>query len=269
MTADSRPRRLGNLVPKLLAGAAISVIAGAGTTGVAGAHADADVIAVPAGEQVTVNLRPNHGCGDSPTIEVAIRAPLEGAVAGEVEGWNATAEDNGQGQTVLEWTGGSLPTDVTGAFPVTFTAPDSVGELLLFPAVQVCENGEELAWISGDPEDEYPVPRLLILPAGSMPAVSIEDVPEGTPGRELLTADVDVTATTAPATTQTTAPTDGETSSPTASSSTSSTGPDAVDEPSEAVDESADDGGLPLAVPVAVVAVIVAGGGFAVWKRRS
>ncbi len=80
-------------------------------------------------------------------------------------------------------------------------APDAVGELLTFPAVQTCANGEELPWISGDPADEFPAPRLLILPPGSQPAATIDDVPLDAPGREQLTAVIDVdnpAATTVP-----------------------------------------------------------------------
>ena len=64
--------------------------------------------------------------------------------------------------------------------------------LLTFPAIQVCENGEELAWISGDPADEYPAPRVLVLPPGSEPAATLDDVPLDAPGRDQLVAVVDV-----------------------------------------------------------------------------
>ena len=67
------------------------------------------------------------------------------------------------------------------------TKPSAVGELLVFPSVQECENGETLSWIDGDPASEYPAPRLLILAPGSEPATSIDQVPADAPGRELLT----------------------------------------------------------------------------------
>ena len=102
--------------------------------------------------------------------------PVPGRHCRHVEGWTATATPDGAGNSVLEWTGGVLPADEEGAFPVEFTAPDTPGVLLTFPAIQVCENGEELAWISGDPADEYPAPRVLVLPPGSQPAATIDDV---------------------------------------------------------------------------------------------
>lgn len=170
---------------------------------IASAHTDTDVVAVPAGAEATVTFRPQHGCGDSPTIAVSVRAPVAGAVAEAVDGWTASSTADDEGRTVLEWTGGVLPIDQAGAFPIEFLAPDTVGELLTFPAVQVCENGDELAWISGDPADEYPAPRLLILAPGSEPAAAIDDVPLDAPGRDQLAAIVDVdnpgSATTEPA----------------------------------------------------------------------
>ena len=168
------------------------------------AHTDTDLVAVPAGSHATVALRPTHGCGDSATVTVRIRAPFEDAQPERVDGWQETATSDGAGNTVLEWTGGVLPADETGAFPVSFTAPDEPGRLLVFPAVQRCEDGEELAWINGDPTAEYPAPRVLVLPAGAAPAATIDDVPPDSPGRDQLVAIVDVDgATAAPATSTT------------------------------------------------------------------
>jgi uncharacterized protein YcnI len=161
-------------------------------TGPAAAHTESDLVAVPAGAEATVTLEPTHGCAGSPTVAVRIRAPFPDAVAEDVEGWTATATPDGAGNTVLEWTGGLLPADEDGAFPVEFVAPDAVGALLTFPAVQECADGSELAWISGDPADEFPAPRVLVLAAGSPAAATIDDVPLDAPGRDQLVAVVDV-----------------------------------------------------------------------------
>jgi len=225
----------------------------------ASAHTDADVIAVPAGAEATVTLKPTHGCAGSPTVEVAIQAPVEGATAGEVEGWTATATPDEGGKTVLEWTGGSLPADQEGEFPVTFLAPDAVGELLTFPAVQTCADGEELSWISGDPADDFPAPRLLILAPGSEPASTLEEVPADAPGRNQLTeiADVDnpaATSTTVPATT-TSAPAT-TTSAPATTTASADAGADGGD------------GGTPLPVIAAIVLVIAAIAGCTSWYLR-
>jgi len=175
----------------------VAILAVAGSAAIAvsssaSAHTDTDLVAVPAGEDATVTFRPQHGCGDSPTIAVSVRAPVSGAQAEDVDGWTVSSTQDDQGRTVVEWSGGSLPPDQTGTFPIEFVAPDAVGELLTFPAVQTCANGEELAWISGDPATEFPAPRLLILAPGSPPAATFDDVPLDAPGRDQITAVVDI-----------------------------------------------------------------------------
>lgn len=106
---------------------------------VADAHTEPDFVAIPAGELATVTLRPTHGCGTSPTVMVAVRAPVEDAVAGELQGWTVSTAADSSANTILTWSGGLLPADQPGAF---LTAPSTVRELLLFPAVQTCHNGD-------------------------------------------------------------------------------------------------------------------------------
>ena len=215
--------------------AATCFAAAALSPSIASAHTDTDVVAVPAGEEATVTFRPQHGCAGSPTIAVSVRAPVADAVAEAVDGWTATSTPDDQGRTVLEWTGGVLPSDQPGAFPIEFVAPDTVGELLTFPAVQRCENGDELPWISGDPTDEFPAPRLLILAPGSEPAATIDDVPLDAPGRDQLTAVIDVDnpgSTTVPSTPESTAP--ASTAPPTTTATSSAP---ATEAPTSSADE--------------------------------
>lgn len=264
--------------PALLLALLLGLVLAAPTP--AGAHTDADLVAVPAGTEATLNLKPTHGCDGSPTVEVAIRAPLTGAVAGEVEGWTASTTDDGEGNTVAEWTGGTLPADQEGAFPITFTAPDSVGELLVFPSIQVCENGEELAWIDGDPASEYPAPRLLVLPADAEPAASIDDVAPDAPGRDQLAAIVDVdnpaddtagddaTPTTDP-TTPSTSEDASITSLPTDDATTSSTAPIDFDADEVDADEDDDSSAAPLIIVGVIVVLALAGAGYYLSTRRS
>lgn len=229
------------------------------------AHTETDLVALPAGEAGTIVFRPTHGCGESGTVEVAVRAPVEGAAAGAVDGWESSAEPDGQGNTVLTWTGGMLATDAIGAFPVEFDVPDRVGELLIFPAVQVCENGEELAWIDGDPESSLPAPRILVLAAGSAPAASIDEVPPDAPGRDLLVEVVDVdnpsgttttTATTSPTTTV------AETTTTTAETTTTTVAA------SDATDLQDEDSGGGWVIPAAFVLGGLIGVGLAFARRR-
>lgn len=205
---NARSSRLGALVGSALLAAVAWASAGSPAWS-APAHAETDVIAAPAGGQVTVSLRPTHGCDGSPTTVVTARIPVAGATAGDVSGWTAEAGADGEGRTVVQWKDGSLPADEKGAFPVTFTVPDTPGKLVLLPFLQGCENGDELSWIDGDPAGDYPAPRLLVLAAGAEPADSLDELPPDTPGLADLSAVVDVdnpTATTGSSTTATSAP---------------------------------------------------------------
>ena len=248
------------------------------------AHTEPDMVAVPAGAPSTIGLRPTHGCGESPTVTVRIRAPFPDATAGGVEGWTATATPDGAGNSVLEWTGGVLPADEEGAFPVEFTAPDTPGALLTFPAIQVCENGEELAWISGDPADEYPAPRVLVLPPGSEPAETLDDVPLDAPGRDQLVAVVDVdnpdaapttaaapTTTAEPSTTiaatTTAAPVESTAAATTAAPESTTTIPETAP-PTTADDDGGSSAG-PIIVAALAVAALGAGAAVLIARRRS
>lgn len=226
--------------------------------GPAAAHTESSVVAVPAGGEATVTFAPTHGCDTAPSVEVSVRAPVAGAAATPVEGWteSATPDDDG---TILKWTGGVLPADTTGAFPVTFTAPDEPGRLLTFPALQVCEGGEELAWISGDPHGDYPAPRLLVLPAESEQAATVDDVPADAPGREQLTEIVDVDNPSAePEPTPSTSASPA-TTAPGATTTTATDDTAAPADPAPVADDD-DDGGSSLVVPLVIVAVLAAAG---------
>lgn len=218
------------------------------------AHTEPDVVAVPAGEEAVLTLKPTHGCGDSSTTEVRIRAPLLGATAQPVEGWEPSEEPDGDGNTVLTWTGGTLPSDQEGAFPMTFTTPDTPGELLLFPAIQECDNGERLSWISEDPASEFPVPRILVLPEGYEAALTIEDVPLDAPGRDQLLEGPHDDGTT---TTETAAPESTSTSSTRRTSAppptTTSEAPATIDAVNNTAPPSIQEDGLPL-VGVLIIA---------------
>ncbi len=231
----------------------------------AGAHTESDVVAVPAGSTATVSLKPTHGCDASPTTEVFVRAPVEGATAVDVAGWTSAAEPDGEGNTVLEWTGGSLPTDQTGSFGVTFLVPDTPGELLTFPAVQGCVDGADLAWIDGDPEGDYPAPRLLVLPAGAAPASSLDEVPVDAPGREQLTQILDIDNPSSDATADTTT---SSTSAPADTSTTERPEP-ADDGPAISDIDNGDSGTSPVFwIVLAVVLAAVATGALVAVRRR-
>ena len=232
------------------------------------AHTETDYVAVPAGVETTVTLRPTHGCGDSPSVRLATRVPVPDAAGEDVEGWTTASSLDGEGRTLVEWSGGSLPADEAGEFPVTFVVPDAVGTIVVVPFVQVCENGEELAWIDGDPESEYPAPRLLILAAGSELAPTIDDVPADAPGRELLSEIVDVDNTSGTTTTSSTATTMATTTTEVPTTTVTSVPSEATTITAQAVVDHGESnlapwlaGGLVTVVAFAVVAWI--------WGRRA
>jgi uncharacterized protein YcnI len=257
---------------------AVSVSILAGGAGSASAHTESDLVAVPAGSEAVVTLKPTHGCGGSPTVEVRIRADAPDASAVDVVGWTASAESDGEDRIVAQWVGGVLPSDETGAFPIRFTVPDTPGALLLFPSVQICEDGSELRWIDGDPTAEFPAPRLLVLPEGYEPAATIDDVPADAPGRDQLVAIVDVdneaTATTqAPAevTVPITVDQDDDVTGSTVerpATTVETSAPTSVPA-ADPGDEDSDGGNTPLVAGVAVL--VVAAGAAAAWfaRRRS
>ncbi len=163
-------------------------------------------MAVPAGAEATVTLKPTHGCGGSPTVAVRIRAPFPDAVRRRRRGLDGVGDAGRAGNTVLEWTGGLLPADEDGRVPGGVRGPRRAGHAADVPGHPGLRRRAELAWISGDPDDEFPAPRVLVLPAGSPAAATIDDVPLDAPGRDQLVAIVDVdnpqaTPSTAPPTT--------------------------------------------------------------------
>ncbi|MEO6987554.1 MAG: DUF1775 domain-containing protein [Aquihabitans sp.] len=244
-----------------------AVLLAVGFAAPASAHTESDVVAVPAGQEATVSLKPTHGCGESPTIAVAVQAPVEGAKAKDVAGWTATATEDGEGNTVLEWTGGVLPVDQTGSFPVIFTAPDQPGLLMLFPSVQTCEDGSELSWISGDPADEFPAPRVLVLPADQEAAGSIDEVAPDAPGRDQLTEIVDVDN---PDTDTDTVVEEGPVTTET-SEATTTTAPSADDDGTPLTRSDDDDSsntGRNIAIAVVLVALIGGGAAYVIRKQR-
>jgi uncharacterized protein YcnI len=208
VTEVQTPRRTAR---RIATGMLVTTVAAIAPAAIASAHTETDVVAVPAGSTATVTFEPEHGCGDSPTVDMKVQAPVAGATAIDKAGWKASSTADASGNTVLEWSGGSQPAHEPGAFQVRFTVPDKVGTLLAFPAVQTCANGAQETWIETDAGADQPAPQLLVLAAGSQPAATIDDVPEDAPGRDQLAAlaaadeDEDAAATTtvagAPATT--------------------------------------------------------------------
>jgi len=122
------------------------------TIGPAGAHVEPDPTSVKPGKAVTVAFTPEHGCDDSPITKMTFRVPrgARNATPEPKDGWEATTA----GRTIT-FSGGSMPSDDTDAFSISFTAPKSK-VLLSWKVIQACEDGVE-RWIEG-PDGDFPAP---------------------------------------------------------------------------------------------------------------
>lgn len=142
---------------------------------VAPSVASAHVTAVPneaSSPYFRTALRVGHGCEGSPTTTVRVQIP-EGAQnprAEVIPGWEAEfvyAEDAGTEQdeadgddagsagvvSEIVWQGGNLPDTHFQEFGLNFRIADDAPEVLWFPVIQECEEGEH-RWIEIPPSVE-------------------------------------------------------------------------------------------------------------------
>lgn len=107
------------------------------------------------------SLRISHGCEGSPTTTVRVRIPegVENVRAEPALGWDvelvtgegeAAADSGDDGATApvteVTWVGGSLPDTQFQEFGLNFRIADDAPDVLYFPTIQECEDGEH-AWI--------------------------------------------------------------------------------------------------------------------------
>lgn len=181
----ARLRRLATTGAAILGAAALTL----GGAAAAQAHISVDSDNHGAGASTVLTFTVPHGCGISPTTEIAIQIP-EG-VGGvqpirqpfyEVEAvWETleTPDVDGHGNEVTEritqviYTANTpLPSDLRDTFEVAARLPaDAAGETIYFPILQTCEEGD-YAWIQipadeQDPHDlEAPAPSLAVVEGG-------------------------------------------------------------------------------------------------------
>ena len=182
------------------------------------AHVEVSPGEAAAGGATELEFEVGHGCDGSPVVAVSIRMP--GGVTDispqDREGWTYSVE-NVDGLDVVTWEGGPQGANEHGSFFMDVTLPDAEGEVLAFPAVQICEEGE-VAWIelpaADGSEPASPAPLLVLTAAatssteGSSPDTTQGDHGDGEGDHGDGTSDTtDVTtetsATTPPETTVT------------------------------------------------------------------
>jgi uncharacterized protein YcnI len=138
-----------------------------------------------AGSYVRTGFMVPHGCDGSPTTSLTVQIP-EGITSVKPEavpGWKASMTmrkldkpvEAGHGQTIDEapatvtWTGGPLPDSEFVSFGVSMKLPEGKpGDVLTFPVVQTCEQGE-VRWIEvaaeGEEEPAHPAPQFTLTEA--------------------------------------------------------------------------------------------------------
>lgn len=157
--------------------------------GIAPAHAHA-VFTNPqviAGERSDAGLIITHGCDGSPTTSVTIAIPegVTRVLPRALAGWTVSVEKRPlatpvmlHGERVTEvtskitWSGGRLNDALYEEFDFRYSAPNTPGQTLYFPAEQRCEVGSiswskipatGQAWGSLD----TPAPFIKVLPAAT------------------------------------------------------------------------------------------------------
>ena len=153
---------------KLLFGLGAAVVLVLGLAGPASAHVSPSISEAPAGSFQAVTFRIGHGCegadGDTERVEIQMPEGVEAATPQAIPGWDATVDD--AGPVVVTFAGGPLSHDQYLEFGVAVQMPDTPGETALFPTIQTCVSGEEIAWVEETPESgeepESPAPAVAI-----------------------------------------------------------------------------------------------------------
>ncbi len=132
------------------------------------AHLEPKPNVVLAGRKVIVSFLAEHGCGNSPTVGLAIKPP-NGLDATPVPkaGWKTSVSKG-----VVAFSGGQISAHKTGTFSLSFMAPSKAGTSLVFPSVQTCLKGEKV-WlqptIKGQPEPNFPAPVIEVVATREAP----------------------------------------------------------------------------------------------------
>ena len=140
------------------------------------AHVTANPNTAPAGTYFRTAFRVGHGCDGSPTTEIRMQIPpgLQSVRPEVVAGWDVEVVVDeleepyeSHGETVTEgpveiiWSGGNLPDEHFQEFGLSMKTPDTPGETIYFPFVQICEDGEPI----DDCYRVYHLPRSSTHPA--------------------------------------------------------------------------------------------------------
>ena len=194
----------------LTVAAATTTLLALGASG-ASAHVSVDPDTTTAGSYALLTFGVPHGCGESATTKVSIQIPepITSVTPTVNPGWDvekvmvtlATPIDDGHGGQLTERVGeivytarSPLPDGYRDALVLSTKLPDTVGETLVFPTVQTCQEGES-AWVQVAAEGEDP--HDLDLPAPVLTVTAAED--EATHGETETVSDESATVEAAAA----------------------------------------------------------------------
>ncbi len=245
--------------------------------GPAWAHVEISPGEAPAGATTELEFEVGHGCDGSPVVAVSIRMPAGvGDVApGDRDGWTHSVETV-DGLDVVTWEGGPQGADEHGHFHITVTLPDTEGEVLAFPAVQTCEEGE-VAWIDlpaedgSEPENPAPLLTLTAADASASPATTEAEADHAGEAAAEAAAEAEAQAAAeaaaeaAAAAADTTVPVTETTAAPPATVGTTEASDTTLVAATESDENSG--GGAALYVGIAAGLALVGGGAFYLRKR--
>lgn len=144
--------------------------------GQAVAHVSLAEPVAPPGTRYVGHFKLGHGCSGSPTVGLRIEIPsgVRAATPEAQPGWTLSLERDG---SAVSWKGGMLASDKPGIFTIAMTLPEKEG-VLLFPATQTCQTGEEV-WSEAPPQTgkaKRPAPMLTVTAKTPLPAsVAVTD----------------------------------------------------------------------------------------------
>jgi uncharacterized protein YcnI len=182
---------------KLLTGLGAAVVLLIGLAAPAAAHVTPTPSEAPAGGFAAITFRVGHGCegegGDTEKVEIQMPEGVESATPQAIPGWAASVDDSGP--VVVTFEGGPLPHDEYLEFGVSLQLPDTPGESAMFPVIQSCVSGEEIAWteetVEGEEEPESPAPVVAITEATGHGHGGEADAEETAAGEEAAATDTD------------------------------------------------------------------------------
>lgn len=142
------------------------MIALAMATAPAWAHVEAKASEPDDTGAMSVDFSFEHGCDGAATTGLRVKIP-EGARDVEPQdqaGWKSGFEDS-----VVEWSGSSIPGDTPGSFTLKLKLDAAPGETVYFPTIQACGDKEN-SWIgiptAVEPDPENVAPSIIVPDTG-------------------------------------------------------------------------------------------------------